>query len=171
MKYVLYGLLLLGLVPVQTTILDHVGIGGLRPDLVLVAAVLIGFTMGPFEGLLMGLALGFVQDFFSASQLGLNLVTKGVSGFLGGGASAYMTNATPVTASAVVLVLSILSGLVFLLSVMAGEGVGAVVYGVWAILLPQAGYDAAVTAGVYWLIGWRLRKAGMADHGWARPVS
>lgn len=167
MKYAVYVGLLLVLVPIQTTILDYVSVGGIRPDLSLVAAILVGFIRGPFDGLLMGLVLGFVQDSFSAGQLGLNLVTKGLSGLLGGLANRYVTNATPITAFVVVLGLSTISGFVFLLSGRAGESPGDAFYRIWSVLLPQAGFDAFVAAVVYWLIGWRLRHMAVGESGWS----
>jgi rod shape-determining protein MreD len=171
MKYALYLGLLVGLVPIQTTVLESVSIAGVRPDLCLVAAVLIGFAMGPLEGLLMGFALGFLQDYFSAGLLGLNLITKGLLGGLGGAASRYITNATAVTALVVVIGLSALSGVIFLLAGRAGEDLGDAFYGVWSILLPQAIYDAAVAAGVYWLIAWRVKRGDWGWTGWSQGMS
>ena len=171
MKHTLYAGLLLGLVPIQTTFLQFVSLGDIRPDLCLVAAVLIGFTMGPVEGLLMGFALGYVQDLFSAGQVGLNLIAKGVVGFMAGAASRYVTNATAITTLIVVLILSALSGTVFLLAGRAGENPSGAFYGLSSILLPQAVYDAAIAAGVYWLIGWRVKREDSNEIGWSRLVS
>lgn len=168
MKYAIYTGLILGLVPIQTTILDAISVGGIRPDLVLVAVGLVGFIMGPFEGLLLGFALGFVQDSFSAGQLGLNVVTKGLCGLLSGLTSRYVTNATPATTSAIVLTLSIISGVVVLLSGRGGESVGDAFYRLWALLVPQAVYDALIAAAVYWLIGWRLKQDDAIDAKWSR---
>jgi rod shape-determining protein MreD len=171
MKHALYAGLLLGLIPLQTTMLQFVSLGGIRPDLCLVAAVLIGFTRGPVEGLLMGFALGYVQDLFSAGQVGLNLMSKGMVGLMAGAASRYVTNATVITTLIVVFVLSVLSGTVFLLSGRAGEGLMGTFYSVWSVLLPQAIYDAAIAAGMYWLIGWRVRREDSGEIGLSRLVS
>ncbi len=157
MKYAWYIGLFLAVVPVQTTVLGAVEVGGIRPDLCLITAVLVGLTVGPFEGLLMGLGLGFVQDLFSAGPVGLNLVTKGVFGCLAGLASRYVASITTTTALLVVLGLSALSGIAFLLSGRAGEGPSDVLYGLGFVLLPQAVYDAAVAVGVYSLIVWRTK--------------
>lgn len=160
MKYAWYIGLFLLVVPVQTTVLEAASVGGIRPDLCLVTAVLVGLTVGPLEGLLMGLGLGFVQDLFSAGPFGLNLLIKGVSGCLAGLTTRYMANATLTTALFVILGLSVLSGIAFLLSGRAGENLSDLFFSLGAVLLPQAGYDAVVGVGIYSLLPWRLRRVG-----------
>ena len=171
MKQTLYVGLLLVLIPLQTTLLQSISVAGIRPDLCLVAVVLIGFTRGPVEGLLMGLALGYVQDLFSAGEIGLNLMSKGAIGLMAGAASRYVTNATAVTTLLVVFVLSVVSGTVFLLSGRAGEDLMGAFYSVWSVLLPEALYEATIAAGIYWLIGWRVRRVDSDEIGWSRLVS
>ncbi len=168
MKFLIYGALLVGIVPIQTTILGHVSIAGIRPDLCLVTAVLVGFTRGPFEGLLMGVSLGYIQGFFSAGQLGINLFTKGIAGLLAGAGGKYVANATPVTAVAMVLGLSILSGVVFLFSDRAVESSTDLFQALWSILLLQSAYDAVVAGIVYRVIGFRIRKVQGLEHSFAR---
>lgn len=168
MKYAVYIGLLLIVVPVQTTLLDAVSVLGVRPDLCLVAAVLVGLTLGRFEGLLLGLALGLVQDLFSAGELGLNLVTKGISGLLAGVAGRYVAPTTPLTALIVVFGLSVISGLVFLLSGRGGETAMEALYGLRSVLLPQAAYDAVVGTLVYLLVGSRLHRLKLPEEAGAR---
>ncbi len=158
MKYVWYIGCFLAVVPVQTTVLDAVSVGGIRPDLCLVTAVLVGLTLGPVGGLSMGLGLGFVQDLFSAGPFGLNLVLKGVAGCLAGLTSRYMAGTTPPTVLLATLGLSVLSGLAMLLSGRAGEHLADVFYSLGFVLVPQAIYDAVLALGLYALLGWRLRR-------------
>jgi cell shape-determining protein MreD len=158
LKQLLYLTLVVSLVPIQATVLSHVSVGGIRPDLCLVAASLVGFFTGVREGLLLGLAMGFVQDLFSAGELWLNLVTKGSVGFLSGVAGRYVANATTITALAGILGLSLVSGTVFLLTVGPG-GLRDASFAVRAVLLPQAMWDAALGAGLYWLLARRVRRA------------
>jgi len=157
MKQLVYLILVFGLVAIQATVLSHVSVGGIRPDLCLVAASLVGFFIGMREGLLVGLAMGFVQDLFSAGELWLNLVTKASAGFLGGAAGRYVANATTITALAGILGLSLLSGTVFLLTV-GPAGFRDASFAVRTVLLPQAMWDAALGAGLYWLLAKRVRR-------------
>ncbi len=160
MKQALYAGLLLGLVPIQTTVLHYASIGGIRPDLCLIAACLAGFVAGEREGMMLGFALGFIQDLFSAGELWLNLVTKGLIGFLAGLVGRFLANATPVAMLATLLGLSVVSGTVFLMAVRMGEGLADLFFVTRSILLPQALFDAAVGTGAYWLIA----RRGRTDH-------
>lgn len=165
MKTFVYVVVVLGFVPVQTTVLDSVSVFGVRPDLCLVAAAFIGFIRGPLEGLCMGLALGFVQDFFSAGQIGQNLLMKGGAGLAAGFAGRVVANPTTLTMCLVVLGLSLLSGGVFLLSDRGGVTVADTVHVLGRVVIPQAAYDASLGAGVYWM--WN-RVAGKRWKGGAR---
>ena len=76
MKTLLFISLIFLLVPLQTTVLSSISPFGIRPDLCLVAACLMGFLTGQVHGFVLGFFLGFVQDLFSASDLWLNTITK-----------------------------------------------------------------------------------------------
>ena len=84
MKLLLYALLVVFLVPLQTTLLPHLAIWDVRPDLGLVIAALIGVLAGELDGLLVGLAIGWVLNLYSAGDLWLNLLTTGGAGLFGG---------------------------------------------------------------------------------------
>ncbi len=157
MKPALYLALIVALIPFQLTLLQFASIGGIRPDLCLVAAILVGLYAGAWEGLALGLALGFIQDQFSAGELWLNLVTKGGAGFLAGRASRYVANASAITALVVIFGFSTLVGLVFFAGGLTGEGWAGALYRLWAVLLPEALYNALVGTAIYWLIAGRYR--------------
>ncbi len=155
MKQWLYVGLVVGLVPIQTTLLEHASVAGIRPDVCLIAVSLIGFFGGPADGVMMGLLLGFEQDLFSAGELGLNLGTKAVIGLLAGMVGRYVAHATPASVVPVMLGLSVCSGLAF---VMAGAGGGETLAAVQSVLLPQAVFDTTVGMGLYWLLAERFKK-------------
>ena len=83
-KFFGYSGLVLLLVPVQTTLLPHVAIWDIKPDLGLVLAALIGVLAGELEGLMVGLAIGWILNLYSAGDLWLNLVTTGGAGLFAG---------------------------------------------------------------------------------------
>lgn len=159
MKKGLLAVLMVALVPIQTTVLEHVSIGGIRPDLCLIVVCLVGVMSGEVHGMFLGLALGFAQDIFSAGELWLNMVAKGMIGFLAGFVSRHLANATPGAMLTLILALSFLSGLVFLVVERAGTGLLDALLGVRLLVLPQAAFDAAVGTGVYWLVAGRTRRA------------
>lgn len=162
MKPLLYVALVCGLVPLQVTLLQSVGLGGIRPDLCLIAACLVGMLEGELEGLLVGLALGYVQDLFSAGEMWVNLMTKGLLGFLAGLAGGRLTQATPVSILGLLGGLSLLSGIILLIAVRTGGGLADQFYAVWSLLLPEAAFNAALGMGAYWLLaGHAPREDGL----------
>lgn len=152
MKAALYLTLVVGLVPVQTTLLPPMSVMDVRPDLCLIAACLIGFLAGEMEGLLMGLALGFAQDLFSAGGWGLNLASKGMVGLCAGLLWRQMANPTTAAIGLSILGLSVFSGAVFLLALQMGSGLADPWPVAGTVVLPQALFDAALGTGLYWLI-------------------
>jgi rod shape-determining protein MreD len=155
MKPVLYAGLLLGLVPIQTTVLGHLNVAGVRPDLCLIAVSLIGLFGGPADGAMMGALLGFEQDLFSAGDTWVNAVTKAVIGLVAGLVGRYVARTTPATVLPMVLGLSAASGIAFLL---AGAGGQHTLTAVRAVLLPQAVFDSMVAVGLHWVLAERFRK-------------
>ena len=109
MKFVVYALLAMVVVPLQTTLLHYVSILGVRPDLGLIAACLVGFLGGELDGLILGLILGCFQDMLSAGELWINVVTKGGAGFLAGMAGRHMAHITPAVLTVGLVVISCLS--------------------------------------------------------------
>jgi hypothetical protein len=68
MKLLLYVALVLLLVPLQTTLLPHVSLWGVQPDVGLVVAAMIGLLEGELEGLAVGLAIGWVLNLSSTEE-------------------------------------------------------------------------------------------------------
>ncbi len=110
MKFLVYVLLALVVVPLQTTLLHYVSIIGVRPDLGLVAACLVGFFGGELDGLILGVILGCSQDMLSAGDLWVNVATKGGAGFLAGLAGRHMAHITPAVLTVGLAIISCLSG-------------------------------------------------------------
>jgi rod shape-determining protein MreD len=160
MKPWIYLTLIIGLVPLQTTVLRHLSIGDVRPDLCLIAALLTGILAGEVEGTLLGLTLGFIADLFSPGTFWLNMLTKGAIGLAAGIAGRHLANQTPVAIAIVVLVFSALSGATFLLAGWPTLTLGEALAAVRTILLPQALLDAALASAGFWLL---TRRRGVEE--------
>ncbi|HKY73642.1 MAG TPA: hypothetical protein VJL88_17105 [Nitrospira sp.] len=163
-KFLLYGGLVLLLVPVQTTLLPHVAIWDIKPDLGLVVAALIGVLAGELEGLLVGLAIGWILNLYSAGDLWLNLVTTGGAGLFAGLLAKQVAEITPTILFGGLLVLSLAGGLVAVLS-MTHATVDVSWWMMQFVVIPQACFDAVVGAGLLWLYERRLAspRFGMLD--------
>lgn len=155
MKFFFYLTLVLLLVPLQTTVLPHVSVWNIKPDLGLVTAVFIGLFAGEMEGLLLGLAIGWVLSLFSSGELWLSLLTYGGVGLLAGFLGRQVSQVTSISLGVGLLLVSVASGFLALanfknidMSQMWGI--------VESIVLPQACFDGAVGAGLYWLLSQRF---------------
>jgi hypothetical protein len=149
-KFLLYAVLALVVVPLQTTLLHYVSVFGVRPDLGLVAACLVGFLGGELDGLVLGLILGCSQDLLSAGDLWVNVVTKGGAGFLAGLAGRHMAHITPTVLLVGLAVISCLSSAVFMYS-MPPFTWDETWTALRSTVLIQAGFDAAIGAAIYLL--------------------
>jgi rod shape-determining protein MreD len=138
---------------------------GLRPDLVLLFVLATGMRRGETAGALWGVALGFVEDAFSAGLPGLNLLTKGLLGFAAGSLRDQLDCENPNTQAIVAALATLLQGAVHLslLEVFsAGNGVLAPFLGVIA---PAAALNGALLAAVSLLarvLGRRRRRLARA---------
>jgi len=155
MKFLFYLMFVLLLVPLQTTVLPHVSVWNIKPDVGLVAAAFIGLFAGEMEGLLVGLAIGWVLSLFSAGEFWLSLLTYGGVGLLAGFLGRQVSQVTSISLGAGLLLVSSVSGL---LAVANFKNLDMPqMWGmVESIVLPQACFDGAVGAGLYWLLSQRF---------------
>lgn len=155
MKALIYFTVIVGLVPVQSVLLPHFSVWGVRPDLGFVAVCLIGFLAGEFDGLLVGLALGWAMSLFSAQDLVSGAVIKGAVGYLAGLAGRQVVYLSPVVLVIGLLVVSCVVGLVTPLALQLSPQQD-LWWAVWTVVLPQACLDAVIGGAIYWLMWSRL---------------
>jgi hypothetical protein len=155
MKYLFYLILVLLLVPLQTTLLPHLSVWNIKPDLGLVAAALVGLFAGELEGLLVGLAIGWVLSLFSAGELWLSLLTNGGVGLLAGFLGRQVSQVTSLSLGVGLLLVSLASGL-FAAMNFKHLDVSQMWWMVESIVFPQACFDGVVGAGLYWLLSQRF---------------
>jgi hypothetical protein len=155
MKVAVYALLIVLLVPLQAIVLPHLSVWNVKPDLALVAVCLIGFLAGELEGVLAGLALGWVMSLFSADDLGFSMLTKGGVGFLSGLAGRQIAHMTPAVLALGLMIASAMAGLLMVASVRLSDDQD-LWWALRTVVLPQACFDAVVGGLVYWLAWSRL---------------
>ncbi|HXX75516.1 MAG TPA: hypothetical protein VEI50_10345 [Nitrospiraceae bacterium] len=148
MNVLIYSGLVLLLIPLQATLLLHVTVWEIKPDMGLIAACFVGLFTGELQGVVVGLVIGWALNLFSAGELWISLVTKGGAGFCAGMMGRHLAHVSPTLMGIGVFALSCLSGLVEILTLTSLSGSW---WRVWSIMLPQACYDALLAAGIYWL--------------------
>jgi len=154
-KFVIYLILVLLLVPLQTTLLPHLSVWNVKPDLGLVAAVLVGLFAGELEGLLVGLAIGWVLSLFSAGELWLSLLTNGGAGLLAGFLGRQVSQMTSVSLGLGLLLVSLVSGAFAALNFQHFDG-SQMWWMIESIVFPQACYDGIVGGALYWILSQRF---------------
>jgi rod shape-determining protein MreD len=154
-KFVIYLILVLLLVPLQTTLLPHLSVWNVKPDLGLVAAVLVGLFAGELEGLLVGLAIGWILSLFSAGELWLSLLTNGGAGLLAGFLGRQVSQMTSVSLGLGLLLVSLVSGAFAALNFQHFDG-SQMWWMIESIVFPQACFDGIVGGALYWILSQRF---------------
>ncbi|NOT24089.1 MAG: hypothetical protein HOP22_15390 [Nitrospiraceae bacterium] len=154
MKFLIYFVLVLLLVPLQTTLLPHLSVWDVKPDLGLVAAALVGLFAGELEGLFVGLAIGWILSMFSAGELWLVLLTDGGVGLLAGFLGRQVSQMTAIALGLGLLLASLLSGVFAIMNFQHLDG-SQMWWMIESIVFPQACFDGVVGAGLYWLLSQR----------------
>jgi len=151
MKTLSYLLLITALVSVQSVLLPHLSLWGVKPDLGFVAVCLIGLLGGELEGLLFGLVLGWAMSLYSAQDVLSAVVIKGAVGFVAGLAGRQVAFLTPIVLVLGLLGISCVVSLITPLVLRLSEQQD-LWWALWAIVLPQAVLDAVIGGAVYWFI-------------------
>jgi len=134
----------------QATLNSVLSINDVYPDLCLVLACLAGFFSNEHKGAIIGLTVGLLQDLLTPGGIGLNMILKGLAGYLAG-----MTTYTisTVTTSAVVIVtvaLSLGCGLASLIVAYPALNGSEAFHVIFGVLVPQALYNSVLAAGFFW---------------------
>ena len=158
MKLLFYLMLVLLLVPLQTTLLPHLSVWNIKPDLGLVAAAFVGIFAGELEGLLVGIAIGWILNLFSAGELWLSLLTNGGIGLLAGFLGRQVSQMNAVSVGVGVLLVSLVSG-IFAAMNFPHRDLSQMWWMIGSIAFPQAFFDGVVGAGLYWLLSQRFDVA------------
>ena len=66
----------------QSTLFGRFSVWGIRPDLTMLALILLVIDSGPVESVLYGFFIGFIQDVYTPEFLGFNSFTMSLIAFL-----------------------------------------------------------------------------------------
>ena len=136
----------------QATVVQYVGIAGIRPDLPLIATCLLALVRGSTAGTACGFVIGLGQDLTNPAFLGLNALTKSLLGFSLGTLRERFDAATAASYATILIVATIAHDLLYLtvyMRLVLPEMMLALV----TRTLPTAVYTAAVGIWVFMLVG------------------
>jgi rod shape-determining protein MreD len=115
MKNIFYFLLLAAALAMQMALGDLIAIGGVKPDLPLIAICAISLLEGRAVGTVWALGLGLTEDFSGGGLLGAGALSRSVIAFLAGSLLHFRSVQNAFTASLVVGVLSLINNLTIFL--------------------------------------------------------
>lgn len=95
---------------------SQVSLWGVAPNLTVVVAYAVGIYAGATKGILLGSAIGILEDSVSGNILGPNLMGKGMAGFLATFSSGSLFRWTPFLGMLSLFSLTLLDGMVVWLS-------------------------------------------------------
>lgn len=84
MRYLIYFLLILAALILQTTIFAFNPVWGITPDLLLIVVVSLALLNGYRRGAYIGFIAGILQEVFSSGLFGVNIITKLTFGYICG---------------------------------------------------------------------------------------
>jgi rod shape-determining protein MreD len=135
----------------QATVVQFIGIAGIRPDLPLIATVLLALTRGSAVGTSGGFLIGLGQDITNPAFLGLNALTKSVLGYSLGTLRERFDAAAAASYAAILFVGTIAHDLLYL-TVYTRLVLPEMMLALVTRTLPTAVYTAGVGIWVFMLV-------------------
>jgi rod shape-determining protein MreD len=127
----------------QTTLISHISILGVKPDLLLVVLFFLATKIGIMPAVFVGFFLGLAQDLYSPSVLGQNALSNTIAGFFAGLFNERVMRLDPIFQS-ILLVLTFMvnDGVFIAVQVMkSGGSLHTVIPELFTMTLPRALYS------------------------------
>ena len=127
----------------QSTLVPHIRILSIKPDLLLLVLFLMSTKAGVMAGVYVGFFLGLGQDLFSPDILGQNALAKTVVGFFAGLFNERVIRMDPVTQAVLLIIVFLLNDtLVMLVQMVKTGGEPHIILGeLLMVTLPRAAYS------------------------------
>ncbi|GAB6158221.1 rod shape-determining protein MreD [Desulfotomaculum varum] len=162
MRNVVFLLLILIALLLQSTIFTFFQMAGIKPDLVLMLVVFNSFLRGSREGAFLGFVAGLAEDVFSGSYIGLNALTKMLAGYLVGLAEARFYKESVIIVSLVTFMVAIINQLACYALLFYLDIAVAPFFALAQVMLPAAVYTALLAPLTYW------KFYNSCEKGWLR---
>lgn len=149
MRYLTLTILFLVSLILQSTVFSYLTIAGVKPDLILIIVIFFAILHGPKEGTLAGIIGGLLQDLAFGQNLGMNVLTKVVIGYLCGLLERKVYKENLLIPMIIIFIGTFLNELMLYLFRLAVDiSTGSFIY-VRGIILISAIYNSLLTVFVY----------------------
>lgn len=161
MRFIVYILVIISIVPFQATLGSRMDILGVKPDIGLIIVYIIGFLYGEMDGLIIGILIGLAMDSFAPNLLGINLLTKSLTGFMAGYLGRVILN--PLLNPGIIMALSLGYGVLTLLILEITTGRIMAIDAITRVVVPQAIYDTLIGFLVFALIVNKIERRNFKE--------
>ena len=153
-RIILYSIIVVIIVLVQSTVLNYLNIHAVKPNLVLVFTILIALIKGINYGATLGLVCGLMQDIISGRIMGIYAVIGLYTGVVVGLINKRLYKWNLAVSTAIVFLFTGLYELVIciLLVYNLDEGISKIFYSIWDVIVPEAFYNSIVSSLIYFPI-------------------
>jgi len=126
----------------QSTLVPHIAIMSIKPDLPLLVLFYLAIRFGMMPGTYVGFFLGLGQDLFSPSLLGQNALAMSVVGFVCGIFNVRVMRLDPVMRVVLIVVAFLANDIIVALVhiVKSDAGAGTLFIDILVVTLPRAAY-------------------------------
>jgi rod shape-determining protein MreD len=159
-------LLLISVALIQSTVMPHLTLWGVKPDLMLLVVISWSLLRGAREGIVWGVIGGFCLDLFSGAPFGLSALALLIVSFFSGLGEATVFRTHVILPLATVFLASLAHDLIFLL-VLKTLGWPVTWLGSFIrLVLPASLLNVLLTPLVYPTMRWLYRKIGREEISW-----
>ncbi len=128
---------------------DAIRIAGVKPDLVFIIIVYMGYSFGSFYGEVTGFVGGLFHDAVSNSPLGLLTFPKLAVGFLAGMIGRSVVKSNILTIILMIFIASVIKGVVTLF--MSYIFYNAMISSIISVILPESFYNAILAPPLFFI--------------------
>lgn len=150
MRSIVFLILVLVAIILQSTLFNFLQVAGVKPDLVLLLVVFNSFLRGSREGAFLGFLAGLFLDIFTGNYIGMNALSKMLIGYLVGLAEARFYKESVIIVSLVTFMVGILNFLVVYALMFYVNIAVSPYYALPQVILPAAVYTTLLVPLTYW---------------------
>lgn len=152
MKYIYYLIISTLIYIVQSTLCNYIAIADIKPNLMLIFAVIMAFFMGSTDGLVIGIMVGLLHDCFFGHTIGSNLFLYGIIGYISGCLTEQFNKENIAVPMLLVLLATLLYNLGFYLLNIVLKGYTSFSPYIILNILPEVIYNLILGFAIYLLV-------------------